>query len=232
MAEYAPTYLIDEVEALWPRINGTYRYDNKEKRSVPCDPFDEGAKYEINFRMSKTKAKDLRKAMIQAYKEKAASEKDWPEKFDNPFTEEDEDTFVFKASLRGAYGKSVTRKPAQFDSKNTKLGDDFLLTTGSTVNIAVSFTPYNASMGNGVSLRLRAIQVLKYAPLEAYSPFDTTDGFEALDGNPFAVVNSSQNILAEENGEIKEPTKVAKKSTPPKTKESKSIDAVVDDWDD
>jgi len=228
MAEYAPTYLINEVEALWPRLNGTYRYDNKEKRSVPCDPFDEGAQYGINFRMSKTQAKDLRKAMIQAYKEKTATEKNWPEKFASPFIEEEEGTFTFKASLKGAYGKDATRKPAQFDSKNTKLDDEFLLTTGSTVNVAVSFVPYNAggSMGNGVSLRLRAVQVLKYVPMESRSPFDTTDGFEASDGNPFAIVSSP-----EENGEIKEPKKVAKKNATPKAKDPE-LDAIVDDWDD
>ena len=32
------THLIETVEALYPRINQTYRFDNTENRSVPCEP--------------------------------------------------------------------------------------------------------------------------------------------------------------------------------------------------
>ena len=226
MAEVNTPFIIDDVQALWPRINGTYRFDQKERRSVPCDAFDDGAKYELSFRMTKVQAKKLYKAMLEAYNNKAESEKEWPEKFENPFTRDEDGDFVFKASLKGAYGKDATRKPAQFDAKNTKLEGDFLLTTGSTVNIAVVFSPYHGTIGTGVSLRLRAVQIIKYVPMEAFSPFDTADGFEAPDGNPF-VPSAKQEV----NGEIKEPTKVVKKSASPKTKDP-DLDAIVDDWDD
>ena len=46
-------YVISDVEALWPRINKTYKFDNAENRTVACDPFDDGAKYETRFRMTK-----------------------------------------------------------------------------------------------------------------------------------------------------------------------------------
>ena len=59
MAEVSTGFRINDVEALWPRINGCYRYDNNEKRSVPCDAFDDGAKYEISFRMDKARANEL-----------------------------------------------------------------------------------------------------------------------------------------------------------------------------
>ena len=225
MAEANPAFIIDDVEALWPRMNGTYRFDQKERRAVPCDPFDDGAKYELSFRMSKAQAKKLFTVMTEAYDKKAESEKDWPEKLTNPFTKEDDGTYIFKASLKGAYGKDATRKPAQFDAKNTKLDDDFLLTTGSTVNVAVVPSPYHGSMGTGVSLRLRAVQVIKYVPMEAFSPFDTVDGFEAPDANPFASTPKQ-----EVNGEIKEPKKVAKKAATPK--KDQELDAIVADWDD
>ena len=152
-------YVLSNVEALWPRINKTYKFDNAENRTVPCDAFDEGAKYETRFRMTKDQAKALFVAMVEAYE--AKKEKGWPDKFDMPFKKEEDGSYSHKASLKGAYGKDATLKPVQYDAKSVKLPDDFMLTTGSTVNVAVTFTPYNMREA-GVSLRLRAVQVIKF----------------------------------------------------------------------
>ena len=220
-------FLIDNVEALWPRLNTTYKFDNKEKRSVPCDVFDDGAKYELSFRMKSNQAKKLFAAMKAAYIEK--SQDNWPEKFGNPFTKEDEGTFTFKSSLKGAYGKDATRKPSQYDAANTKLGDDFLLTSGSTVNIAGTFVPYHANgVGTGVSLRLNAVQVIDYVPMQDRSPFQATDGFETDGGNPF---NAPPEESSEDVEEIVEPKKVVKAKPSHKAKDPE-LDAIVDDWDD
>ena len=51
-------YLISDVD-LWPRINKTYKFDNAENRTIPCDALDDGAKYETSFRMDKDQAKAL-----------------------------------------------------------------------------------------------------------------------------------------------------------------------------
>ena len=67
MANQNSTFMIQNVEAQWPRINKTYKFDNAENRTVPCDPFDDGAKYEMKFRMSKDQAKELYLGMCQAY---------------------------------------------------------------------------------------------------------------------------------------------------------------------
>ena len=219
-------FMIGQVEALWPRLNTTYGFDNKEKRSVPCDVFEDGAKYELAFRMSSAQAKKLYSQMKAAYAERAAD--DWPEKFDNPFTKEEEGTYTFKTSLKGAYGKDATRKPSQYDASNTQLPDDFMLTTGSTVNIAGVCVPYHAKgVGTGVSLRLNAVQVTDYVPMQVSSPFVGVDGFVANRGNPF---QSAEEPEVTED-EIDEPKKVAKKSTPAKAKDPE-LDAIVDDWDD
>ena len=222
-------FRISNVEALWPRINTTYKFDNKLKRSVPCDVFDDGAKYELNFRMVSEQAKKLFAEMKQAYNEKAAD--DWPDKFPNPFNKDDDGMYVYKTVLKGAYGKDATGKPAQYDAANTKLADDFLLTTGSEINIAGVFVPYhNAGMGTGVSLRLRAIQVIKYVPLQATSPFEATDGFESEDGNPFASTDKPEADPLEAVEEVSEPKKMQKKASG-KAKDPE-LDAIVDDWDD
>ena len=227
---------ISNVEALWPRINTTYKFDNKQKRSVPCDVFDDGAKYELNFRMASEQAKKLYADMKKAYTERAVD--GWPEKFSNPFKKDDDGMYVYKTVLKGAYAKSATGKPAQYDAANTKLDDDFLLTTGSEINIAGVFVPYhNTGMGTGVSLRLRAVQVIKYVPLQTTSPFEVIDGFESEDGNPFASTDKleadpleTEEEEEEEEEEISEPKKVQKKASG-KAKDPE-LDAIVDDWDD
>lgn len=234
MANTNSSYVIQNVEALWPRINKPYRFDNAENRTVPCDPFDDNAKYEIKFRMTKDQAKELYKGMSAAYD--ARKEKSWPEKVEMPFTKDDDGMYTYKASLKGAYGKEATLKPVQYDSKGVKLPDDFLLTTGSTVNVAVVFVPYNMREA-GISLRLKAVQVIKYVPMETSSPFSAVDGgfeFKAEDDNPFEVVEAKPitNVIEGEFGDTPEPKKVSKKTKPEPKKSDADIAAIVDDWDD
>ena len=241
MATVTNQYLINNVEALWPRINKTYKFDNAENRTVPCDVFDEGAKYETRFRMTKDQAKALFMEMVKAYESK--KEKGWPDKFDMPFKKEEDGTYTHKASLKGAYGKDATFKPVQYDSKGAKLPEDFLLTTGSTVNIAVSFTPYNMREA-GVSLRLRAVQVIKYVPMEASSPFGAVEGgFQfSAEENPFEVVEPAAPAAPaevvdelfgdDEPAQVEEPKKVVKKKAPAPKASDDALADIVADWDD
>ena len=62
-------YLIKGVEVLYPRINKTYRFDNTENRSVPCDPFDDGASYSMQFKMDDKQAKELILSLFSFSKE-------------------------------------------------------------------------------------------------------------------------------------------------------------------
>ena len=230
MAETANAgYKINNVEALWPRLNQTYRFDSAENRTVPCDALDDGSEYALRFRMDLEQAKALFKDMRGAYKSMRKAE--WPEKFDLPFKkEEDDKSFTHKAKLKGAYGKDITRAPAQYDAKGTRLPEDFLLTTGSTVNLLIAFTPYHGAMGTGVSLRLKAVQVIDLKPVvEPESPFGAVDGFdssahEVEDENPFA---------ESEAAPVEEPKKkVAKKSSPAPAQGSDDLGSIIDDWDD
>jgi hypothetical protein len=71
------------------------------------------------------------------------------------------------------------------------LPDDFMLTTNSKVNVAVMIVPYNTGSLNGVSLRLRAVQVLELAELEGGDdPFDKVDGF--VSPNSDTIFNNAQ----------------------------------------
>lgn len=228
-------HIIRNVEALYPRINQCYRFDNTEGRSVPCDPLEDGARYETQFRMSKEQAKELYEGMVKAYTER--KEKSWPEKLEMPFKKDEDGKYIGKAVLKGAYGKDTTKKPSQYDAKNKKLPEDFKLTSGSTVSLEVVMVPYNMR-DNGVSLRLKAVQVTKYVPMQsAASPFESTDGFELeVDESPFEVDTAKpakQEAVAEDpfGEEVAEPKKVVKKAAPA-PKEDADLASIVDEWDD
>ena len=221
-------YIIKNVEALWPKINTTYRFDNVASRSVTCDAKADGAEYSIQFRMDNATAKALYFAMSEVYQ--ANKKEKWAEKLERLFVKDDESMFTHKAVLKGAYKNEVTRKPIQVDAKGNRLPADFLLTTGSTVNIAVNFIPYEMGSKQNVSLRLVGVQVVKYVPYVDRNPFGETDGFvfevEAKEDNPFdAGETEVENAVAE-------PKKVAKKPSPPTKDADGNLSSIVDDWDD
>jgi hypothetical protein len=239
-------YKIGNVEALYPRINKTYKFDSGENRSVPCDPLDDGAAYEMSFKMNQDQAKALMSAMAAFYKEKREAK--WPEKFPMPFTKDDDGMYIGKAKLKGAYGKDATNKPKQYDAKNKELPEDFQLTSGSTVNLAVVLVPYSMASA-GVSLRLRAVQVTKYLPVQVASPFDSVDGFNVddiaeEDENPFAEVETESSSVVEVDSDIddafdepaeepiEEPKKKAAKVKTAAPKEKEDLSELVDAWDD
>ena len=177
-------HIISGVKALYPRLNSTYRFDTEEYRSVKCDPTSEGAAYELAFNLTSEQCKELNTICMQAYKNAAAletSKRKWPEQpLSLPYKRDDDNQghWIGKAKLKGAYSGDVTNPPRQVDASRKKLPDGFELTSGSTVNIAVTVVPFNASQQlNGVSLRLRAVQVLELAEKqESEDPFTEVAG--------------------------------------------------------
>jgi len=210
-------YIIKNVEALWPKINRTYVFDSNEGRSVTCEPNAQNAEYSIQFRMDNDTAKALYLAMAEVYQ---ANKKDkWTDKLERKFVKDDDGMFTHKATLKGMYKSEITKKPLQVDAKGNRLPDDFLLTTGSTVNISVSFVPYDMGGKQNVSLRLKAVQVIKYVPIEERNPFEAVDGFVYNDDNPFT------------EDAVAEPKKVVKKPSPPTKATDDDLGAIIDDWD-
>ena len=169
-------HTIKNVTALWPRINRPYKFDSVEQRSAPCDAVDPMGAYEMSFEMSRDAAKDLWAEMLKAYASKKQA--GWPDKPVSPFKTSDDGTVIGKVKLKSSYNGELTKAPLQVDAANKKLPDDFLLTTGSTVNLAVTFVPYNMREA-GVSMRPRAVQVLEYKPMEEQNPFEVTTGYAA-----------------------------------------------------
>lgn len=223
-------YIIEEVEALWPRLDQTYAFDKKVNRSMPCGPRDTNAEFSIQFRMDNKAAKALFTAMAEVYV--ANREPKWAEMLDNPFVKDDDGTFTHKAVLKGSYNGQVTNNPAQYDSQGNALPEDFQLTTGSTVNIAVKMVPYDFGGNQSVSLRITAIQVIKFVPREKVNPFKKVDGgFVMEDPNPFTKTKSqSNNVLAEADNV--EPIKKAAKKPAAKPSEENLSSVVNSLFDD
>ena len=117
-----PNYLLNNVEAMYPKIDRPYKFDQGENRSVPCDAKDDGAAYDINFKMDKAAAVALNKFMKELYNSR--KQDGWPEykdthpnKQSHPFKEEEDGVFTHKAKLNAAYNGQTTTKPVQWDAK-------------------------------------------------------------------------------------------------------------------
>ena len=246
MAEDFMYYQMTNVEALYPKLDTTYKFDNRANGgkggSVRCDALDDGAEYSMSFLMTAAEAKELYKAMRNAYKRK--KDDGWPEKFPLPFKKHEDGRYLGKAKLKGAYGTDKTTPPLQVDAKNNKLSAAFQLTSGSIVNLAFTFVPYNLS-GTGVSLRLNGVQVIDYKPMQSRSPFGVVDGgFVAQPDNPFSDTTKSTDVelddddsddifnsVEEETPAPKEHKKVVKKSAPAPTDDD-DVSALIEEWDD
>ncbi len=87
MAEMSANFNVKKIEALWRKINTTYRFDSAENRSVTCSAFDDGAEYSMQFKMTESQAKELYKEMVKSFKAKKV--KGWPEKIKMLFAKEE-----------------------------------------------------------------------------------------------------------------------------------------------
>jgi hypothetical protein len=181
-------HMLTGVTARYPRLNSTYRFDSGDNRSVKCDPFDDGAAYEMSFVMSDDIAKELHGLCLEAYKNASAldTKRKWPDKPSLlPYKRTEEGEVVGKCKLKGAYGGDKTQPPKQVDAARSKLPDDFELTSGSKCNVAVVVVPFNTGSINGVSLRLRAVQVLELAEMKGSDdPFSAVDGGYTASATP------------------------------------------------
>lgn len=187
-------YMITNVIARYPRIDKPYKFDPNEGdfgKTVPCSRDDTGAQFEMSFEIpNKEDATALKNACLDAYANAARmAKRPWPEapkrlpikaqKLTDP---SGNDTgiveLIGKTNIKAKYPSGYVDGVPQYDAKRNALPKDFQLTTGSRVNIAVVIVPYYQSPENyGVTLRLRAVQVLEYKEPEAQNPFGETDGF-------------------------------------------------------
>ena len=225
-------YKIENVEALWPRIDQPYHFNEKANKSMPCGARDQGAEYSIEFRMDKDVAQKLHKEMSASYTQNRQD--NWAAKLEIPFVKEDDGRYKHKSNIKGQYKGRLTQV-LQVDSKGNRLPSDFKLTTGSTVNLYIEFNPYKMGNRCGVNLRLKAVQVVKYYEYSAPIEFDIVEGGYTMDGEGDTLVippvNETTDSFDEET--VEEPKKAAKKTAPPPTAAAQDdLSSIVEDWDD
>jgi len=241
----AETYIIENVEALWPKLNQTYAFDKKANKHMPCGSRDTNAAFSVDFRADSATAKALFAQMSAAYN--ANKEKSWPQELTleaSPLVKDDDGTFKGTSNIKGAYSGRITEKPVELDSQGNTLPEDFELTTGSTVNIAVTFVPYHMTKDNwGVSLRLQAVQVIKYVTRPVRNPFGNVAGgyvVEVDEAEETAKkIFKSNNVLAVAEEAVvidmfdEEPVKkTAKKAETASSEDKLDLTNIVKGWDD
>lgn len=193
--------LIENVFALYPRLNQPYRFDKGENKSVPCDALADGACYEMQFEMTKEQAMDLHTKCTELYTATAAADPKMPAKPGNhPYKQSDQapGIVIGKARRKAGYDGKPSRPVNQWDKFNNRQPEDFRLTTGSCVNLAVELVAY-PGMGGGVTLRLNDVQVIDLKPEMGTSPFAAQE--DAENANPFAARDNTLDKMAE--GEAK-----------------------------
>lgn len=107
--------------------------------------------------------------------------------------------FKLKARVNMQNGDSFEQKPALFDAKGKPISD-VNVGGGSKVKVSYECVPfYTGLIGAGISLRLRAVQVIDLVEFSGGAAagafgFEEEDGFEAEDNSsPFEETNGTQN---------------------------------------
>ncbi len=233
MADKNATLIISGATALYPRINQTYKFvkNGTKQERIACDPLDDGAEYTMSLALTKAQAAPVYKAMKAAYAERKQA--DWGEfpASADVFDLNDNGEYVIRTKLKGAFNKETTSVD-QFDASNNDLPKDFMLTTGSKINVLVSLVVYDPSRmdGCGVSLRLRQVQVIDLAVMRKRSAFDVMEGGFNSQSEGFATGFESAADTAGEADEFDEPA--PKKSKPAAKAKPKAEAKSVEDFND
>tara|TARA_R100000995_G_scaffold35444_1_gene16169 strand:- start:1226 stop:1843 length:618 start_codon:yes stop_codon:yes gene_type:complete len=163
----------------------------------PDTRFDENGHYKTNLIVSTDDATELTNAIdnarqkaVELAKEKAKGKK--IKEADAPYTEELDDDgkptgntifkFKCKAKIVAKDGTIIPNKVALFDAKGKPM-TDVNVWSGSEIKVSAELIPYYTAMvGAGVSMRLRAVQILKLVEggggnAKGYG-FDKQEGYE------------------------------------------------------
>ena len=189
MANKNTTLIISDVTAMYPKINQTYKFDSsagERGRTVPCAATDDGSEYSMTLMLTKAQAVSLYSSMKEHYTTTKNDKWDAFSKAADVFKLDDNGMFMIETKLKGKFGTDLTEPPKQFDANNKQMPSDFLLTSGSVVNVLVGLVTYEPVRGCGVSLRLRQVQVIELAEMKQRSAFEVIDGGFNSDAGGFA----------------------------------------------
>lgn len=178
--------------------------------SAPDTKFNPDGDYKVNLEVSGEDAAKLTTFLDEQHELAVAeAKKGNPGKKikegDLPYTVNDETgkvafKFKLKAKVHPKNGDSFEQRPALFDAKGKPLGTDTKIGGGSKLKTSFELVPYyTAIAGAGVSLRLKAVQVIDLVEYssggsgESYG-FGKEDGYEA----PTETTNDFQDAAPDE----------------------------------
>jgi len=164
----------------------------------PDTRFDENGHYKTNLILKTEDAGELMQRIDKALEtskdiaqEKAKGKK--IKQADAPYFEEVDEAgnptgntifkFKCKAQIVSKDGTIIPNKVALFDAKGTPMPKDVNVWSGSEMKVSAELIPYYTAMvGAGVSMRLRAVQIIKLVEGGGGNAkgfgFDETDGYE------------------------------------------------------
>lgn len=163
-----------------PKAVARYPWLNK-----PDTKWQELGEYKVDLVMDHEEAEDLIAMIDDAIAEKFKAEKSKkkaPLPYSMELDDDGEETgrVIFKCKNRNRMNKKGElwdRKPIIVDSKGN--ATDVEIGGGSVLRAKLELYPWhNAALGTGVSLQIKAIQVIELEPLKKQE-FDEIDGFEA-----------------------------------------------------
>ena len=199
----------------------------------PDTKFNEDGEYKVNLVLSKENAAPIIQVIKNVHEENykqvlKASKKKTMKQANPPFSEQLDDdgnptgNIIFKFKSKAAY------KPAIFDAKQNPLVDPAIW-GGSEIKVNAVLYPYNSPMsGVGVSLKLRAVQVIRLVEGSEGAGrfgFDETSGYDVKDGVDEQVNAEVFNKKTDEA--ISEPKVVKIKPT---SDGSKDVTDILDKW--
>ena len=172
-----PTKVSVTAEAVYPHL------------IKPDVRFNELGEYKVTLKVAKQDASEMVKEIDKSIEDSLAkAEKDNKGKSvksaPKPYKEESGNVFFkFKMKASGVNKKTqekFTQRPQLLDSKKNPIAPNTSIWGGSIMKVAYQPVPYFTPMlGAGISLRLKAVQVIKLVEGKSDNVFKEEDGFEA-----------------------------------------------------
>jgi len=171
-----PTKVSVTAEAVYPHL------------IKPDVRFNELGEYKVTLKVAKQDASEMVKEIDKSIEDSLAkAEKDNKGKSvksaPKPYKEESGNVFFkFKMKASGVNKKTqekFTQRPQLLDSKKNPIAPNTSIWGGSIMKVAYQPVPYFTPMlGAGISLRLKAVQVIKLVEGKSDNVFKEEDGFE------------------------------------------------------
>jgi hypothetical protein len=172
----------------------------------PDTKFNSDGEYKTTLRVSKEHGEDIINKIDDAIKASASSVKGKGSvKTANPPYKTDEDgnyliNFKLKAKVTNSKtGNTWTQQPAVFDATGKPMKANTIIWGGSEMKISYELVPYHTSMiGAGVTLRLKAAQILKLVSGDGAAAssfgFNKEEGFEQPETDFPTETNDEENL--------------------------------------